>query len=519
MRPFGVAESDPVRHITKRAVDKLRLGETIWDTELQGFGVSAESDGKFYFLSTSIGGAQERSRIGRHGDPWSPEDARLEAWKRKAELIRAADASIGRSSRITSWVVEHLEPGQTAWDSKVKGFGVRCQRTSKVYVLKTRVGGRQRWFTIGPDGKDWTPESARREAQRLVDEITGGQDPAELRDPRQREMTVAALCDLYITEGCAGKTGQAVTTEKRRVEREIKPYLGKKKAASVSVSDIERFARSLASGGAPGASGKAPAAAKSNAEAKAAKSKASKNTRGTVTRALTLASAIFAFAETRGVRQDNPVDALKDRLGQNGRSFMTPADLDQVGAALSSAESAGEDPVAIAAIRFLILTGRRQSDLAAMRWSDVDVGRGCLSLRTSDRQEKRILLSPPALAVLATLQRSRPDQLVFSGGTAAAKLPGLSKIWRRISTRAGFPDLKIPDIRRNFPKADATDSALASIASPTRHEAINAAGPGRSHGTNGGSSRADSVSDAGSRPAGRAKGGQDPASAASTRVA
>lgn len=508
MRPFGGAESDPVRHITRRAVDKLRLGETIWDTELQGFGVSAESDGKFYFLSTSIGGAQQRYRIGRHSDPWSPEDARLEAWKRKAEIIRAADASTGRSSRITSWVVENLKPGQTAWDSKVKGFGVRCQRTSKVYVLKTRVKGRQRWFTIGPDGKDWTPESARREAQRLIDEITEGQDPAELRDPRQRDVTVAALCDLYITDGCAGKASQAVATEKRRLEREIKPYLGKKKVAAVGVSDIERFARALASGRVPGG-------AKASAESKAAKSKAGKNTRSQVTRALTLASQVFAFGVTSGLRPDNPVDALKDRLGQNGRSFMTPADLDRVGTALSSAEIEGEDPVAIAAIRFLILTGRRQSDLAAIRWSDVDVGRGCLRLITTDGQERFILLSPPALAVLASLQRSRPDEPVFARDKAAAKLPGLAKVWRRVTTRAGFPDLKIQDLRRNFPKADATDSALAAIAMPRRHEPVRAADPGHQNGANGGDAAAHPASD--SAAAAHADG--DQASPAAARVA
>lgn len=54
--------------------------------------------------------------------------------------------------RITKRTVDALKPGEIVWDSEVKGFGIRCQRVAKVYVLKTRVGGRQRWLSIGRHG-------------------------------------------------------------------------------------------------------------------------------------------------------------------------------------------------------------------------------------------------------------------------------------------------------------------------------------------------------------------------------
>ena len=56
------------------------------------------------------------------------------------------------SVRITKRVVDTLAPGTIAWDSDVKGFGVRCQRARKVYVLKVRINGRQRWLVIGDLG-------------------------------------------------------------------------------------------------------------------------------------------------------------------------------------------------------------------------------------------------------------------------------------------------------------------------------------------------------------------------------
>ncbi|CAL8981594.1 hypothetical protein RHODGE_RHODGE_02912 [Rhodoplanes serenus] len=54
--------------------------------------------------------------------------------------------------RITKRVVDTMSPGSTIWDRDLAGFGVRCQKRDKVYVLKTRVRGRQRWFTIGKHG-------------------------------------------------------------------------------------------------------------------------------------------------------------------------------------------------------------------------------------------------------------------------------------------------------------------------------------------------------------------------------
>ena len=70
--------------------------------------------------------------------------------------------------KITKRTVDALKPGELVWDAEVKGFGVRCQRAAKVYVLKTRVGGRQRWITIGRHGSPWTPEKARGKAMSLL---------------------------------------------------------------------------------------------------------------------------------------------------------------------------------------------------------------------------------------------------------------------------------------------------------------------------------------------------------------
>jgi hypothetical protein len=78
---------------------------------------------------------------------------------------------------ITIKAVQGLGPGETVWDTNVKGFGVRKQLKRPVYVLKYRHAGKQRFVTIGPHGSPWTPETARREAKRLLGAVAGGRDP------------------------------------------------------------------------------------------------------------------------------------------------------------------------------------------------------------------------------------------------------------------------------------------------------------------------------------------------------
>ena len=78
------------------------------------------------------------------------------------------------AKRITKRSVDALQPGQTdtfIWDDLLPGFGCRCRPSGrKYYILKYRVGRKQRWYSIGQHGKV-TPEQARREARRLLDQV------------------------------------------------------------------------------------------------------------------------------------------------------------------------------------------------------------------------------------------------------------------------------------------------------------------------------------------------------------
>ncbi|MFT4013908.1 MAG: Arm DNA-binding domain-containing protein [Paracoccus sp. (in: a-proteobacteria)] len=67
----------------------------------------------------------------------------------------------------------------TEWDEDLTGFGIRVWPSGKkVYLVRYRHGGRQRFFKIGEHGPV-TPDLARREAQIKLGDVARGEDPQE----------------------------------------------------------------------------------------------------------------------------------------------------------------------------------------------------------------------------------------------------------------------------------------------------------------------------------------------------
>ena len=84
--------------ITKRALDALKpakCDQYLWDSELAGFGLKVTPAGtKTYIVQYRLGGRRGKTRrvtIGRHGSPWTPDEARVEAKRLLGEFWAGRD--------------------------------------------------------------------------------------------------------------------------------------------------------------------------------------------------------------------------------------------------------------------------------------------------------------------------------------------------------------------------------------------------------------------------------------------
>ena len=150
--------------------------------------------------------------------------------------------------RITKRIVDGLGESKAAWDSEVAGFGVRRQKSARVYMLKYRNRhGRQGWVTIGRHGSPWTAETARAEAKRLLRQIEAGEDPGEARGATKAALTVDMLCDRFLVDVEARRKESTADEYRKLLQRQVRTAFGKLKIAEVTHAKATAWHASRAS--------------------------------------------------------------------------------------------------------------------------------------------------------------------------------------------------------------------------------------------------------------------------------
>jgi hypothetical protein len=105
-------------------------------------------------------------------------------------VVDAADAKEGS---------EHF-----IWDDKLAGFGLRVYSTGrKVYVAQVRIGKIIRRVKIGAHGP-FTVDQARKQAEATIRAAAEGRDPQREKQAVRHAITVAQLCEEYLTAAHAG---------------------------------------------------------------------------------------------------------------------------------------------------------------------------------------------------------------------------------------------------------------------------------------------------------------------------
>lgn len=347
--------------------------------------------------------------------------------------------------KLSKRTIDAIEVGDKPgffFDTDLKGFGLKAMPSgTKTFIVEYRVGGGRtspkRRLTLGKFGAI-TAEEARDLAKATLGRVHAGSDPAADKAKLRAEMTFDQVCDLYLREGCETKKASTIATDSGRIERHIKPLLGKRRVGEITRTDIEKFMRDVAAG-------KTAADVKTKKRGRAIV----EGGKGTATRTVGLLGGIMSFAVNRGMRTDNPVRGVKRYPDKKGETFLSPAQLAKLGEAITSAEVAGANPSAIAIIRLLAFTGARKSEIAALRWSEVDLERGYLMLGDSKTGAKALPLGAPARQVLASLNRT-DSPFVFPAGAGEGHFQGVEKVWRGVRREAGFPDLRLHDLRHSF---------------------------------------------------------------------
>ena len=329
-------------------------------------------------------------------------------------------------AKLTKRAVEAVRPADRdliLWDTELKGFGCKVTPKGKrVYFTYYRTReGQQRRPSIGVHGA-MTCEQARETARQWL--ADRDRDPSGLRQARKSAPTVAEFAERYVTQHAeAKKSSKSTAQDRRMLERFVLPAFGKRKLAEVTRADVVKLHHRL------------------------------KDTPYQANRVLALLSKMFNLAARWDLRPDgtNPCRHVEKYRERNRERFLLEAELARLAEVLAAAErTRTESPGVIAAIRLLLFTGARLSEILTLRWEHVDVEGQCLRLPDSKTGAKVVYLPPAALEILTALDRHEDNPYVIAGAKLGSHLINLQKPWRRIRAKAGLGDVRLHDLRHSF---------------------------------------------------------------------
>lgn len=336
---------------------------------------------------------------------------------------RAMDAMTPRAARYY------------VWDSQLAGFGVKVMPSRrKTYVFKCRTaGGRAgvgREPVIGVDGSI-TPEQARKVAQGWAAKVALGQDPAADRQTARAAERMADLFARYLLDHAAlHKKPSSVLNDRAMIETTLRPAFGTTRVKDMARSDIAKWHSKLS---------RTPYAAN---------------------RALALLSKALNLAELWGLREpgSNPCRQIKKFKEERRERFLSAAEFRRLVETLgrAAAGALGGDPpavmspLAVGAIRLLILTGARKSEILGLHWDWVDFDKGLAVLPDSKTGRRRLFLPPEALDVLRGIPRLADNPNVIASARPGHCLVNLKRPWEIIRQEAGLPEVRLHDLRHSF---------------------------------------------------------------------
>lgn len=311
----------------------------------------------------------------------------------------------------------------------------------RVYTGRDPVTGRKRWATQ-------TVKGGKRQAQSALAAMV---TEAERGAVASSGATVAELLERWFEHAEADFSPKTALETRGFIDRNLVPALGKVKLAKLRTADLDRYYRQLREDGGSRGDGLAP---------------------GTVRRI----HGILRRALAQGVRWGwlgvNPAaSATPPRVGPSEITPPSPGDVARLFALAQQTDPELATFVVVAAA-----TGARRSEVVALRWADVDLERGSVTIGrglvmgrsgivekdTKTHAVRSVALDPTSLGVLAShraraVERARrcefvlaPEACVFTheiDGSRAWRLDSTTRAFSRLCKQAGLEGVRLHDLR------------------------------------------------------------------------
>ena len=335
--------------------------------------------------------------------------------------------------RLSGQIVRRNEKGaeRLYWDDLLPGFGLRVYATgTKRWIVQLRQRGVSRRITLG-DPAHLNAGDARRAARGLLAKNALDGVPQRPARPQRSEPRFTDYIDEFWRDYARHWKRSTQKRNRTAIEKTLNPWFGRYRLASINRAHILEWKDSL------------------------------HDRQGIFNRALPVLAVMLGYAEGLGycAKGSNPCRGIPRYKRQLPERYLTPKEYCRLGQALAEREA--DWPDAVAAIRLLIYTGARRSEIASLHWEWIEPP--FANLPDSKTGPRRLYLNRQALAVLEA--RKRPD--AGEGpilATRSGRVRALEHGWPILRRMAAIPDIRLHDLRHSFASVGIMDGiSLARV--------------------------------------------------------
>jgi integrase len=339
--------------------------------------------------------------------------------------------------RLTQLAADKIAPPPTGrviyWDRLLPGFGLRVTANgAKSWIAFYRLAdGRKVMETIAPIARLPKVDAARQAARASMEKAAAGDNPvAEKRVEAVRAATnsFAAAVARYL-EHCDRNLKPKTAREWRRIfEHDVVPRWGKRPLAEITKGDVLELVND-----------------------KAARRERQRHglTEGAAVQAgkmLTRLRTFFGWAVAGDLAPGDPTAGVRKPAKERSRDRVL-ADV-EIAAFWNGADQLGR-PFGLV-FRLMLLTAQRESEVAGMRWSELDLDARTWTIpgaRAKNGKPHIVHLNPLAVELLDQVPRIVDQALLFSGN-GITPVSGFSSAKARLDAAMGAKDWVLHDLRR-----------------------------------------------------------------------
>ncbi len=339
--------------------------------------------------------------------------------------------------KLTPKLIEHLPPASgkryEVRDELLTALLLRVSATgAKVWYLAARIDGRSRRIKLG----SWpilSLKDAREKAQMILRDIQLGLFRERQNEPASKSLTLGDVIPQFIGKHAKRHTKDWKGTESvlLRMNKLHGLKIDAIKRADV-IRELERLISDIEDNGG----------------------------RGTrANRGLAAIKKLYSWCIDQGIVEISPVAGLKPLIKEVARErWLTDTEIKSF---LKGCEAEGYPFDEFG--KLLLLTGQRLREIADMRWSELDLDKGTLTLKAERTKNATLHVVPlprQAIDILKTIPHFQGSDYVFTT-TGVSPISGFGRFKKRLETFVGLDaeDWRFHDLRRTA----ATNMAILGV--------------------------------------------------------